>query len=74
MREANKYDRKCAQTLTRRMNHLRARIANNSNRDLSYDKAELAALEWALRIAAVILCGLDTADSVTRPLLPCKRD
>lgn len=33
--------------LEKRGNHLEDRI-NNSPRDLSYDKAELAALDWAI--------------------------
>lgn len=35
--------------LEKRISHLRKRI-EGSNADLSFDKAELAALEWALKI------------------------
>lgn len=34
--------------LSRRADHLGARIANNPDKDLSYDKAELAALCYVL--------------------------
>lgn len=47
------------QTLQRRMEHLEARITA-AGRDRSYDRAELAALRWALR-------RLVTTKSLTPP-------
>ena len=35
--------------LTRRANHLRDRIAKMPERDLSWDKSELSALDWVIR-------------------------
>jgi hypothetical protein len=41
--------------LERRAQHLRLRIARDPNSDLSYGKAELSALEWALPILRATL-------------------
>lgn len=35
--------------LQRRASHLRDRIAKAPDRELSYDKSELSALEWVIR-------------------------
>lgn len=38
-------------TLERRVKHLEARVKDNfHNIDLSFDKAELSALKWALKV------------------------
>ena len=45
---SNRGRRKIA-SLIRRADHLKARIINSPNKDLTFDKQELAALDWALQ-------------------------
>lgn len=42
-------ERRRIQTLEKRRDHLAERIAQNPDRNLSYDRAELGALNWALQ-------------------------
>jgi hypothetical protein len=59
-------------TLRRRMAHLERRISE-SRTDLSYDKAELAALNWALSIADPYdVLSLDTKSTPGQALTPCR--
>ncbi len=38
------------EVIQRRIDHLANRIASNPGRDLSYDKREMSALRWAIRV------------------------
>jgi hypothetical protein len=49
----NKYNRHKIKRLVRRMDHLAKRIKDNPN--LSYDIAEHAALQWAIRVLNRVL-------------------
>lgn len=42
--------KECVKRLRRRSNHLKKRIANNPGKDLSYDRSEINALDFAVSI------------------------
>lgn len=44
----NYRERKHVEILQRRMHHLSKRVSNAPEKDLSFDKQELAALRWAV--------------------------
>lgn len=48
--------------LERRRDYLHSRIVSNKTVDLSYDKAEMSALNWAIPILMAYLSRKETTD------------
>jgi hypothetical protein len=49
--------------LRRRADFLRARIATHPNRDLSYDNAEISALDWAVSMLTPLVKKANAEES-----------
>lgn len=56
----NRPGEKYLQRLERRASHLEARIAASLTKDLSYDKAELAAIRWVVQYVEQTSKAADT--------------